>query len=355
MKIGIILPRTQTGEYRYGKYLVGKLGCEGIKVKVLNDKIPLISGSPTVKMIFGSLLFVKYLKNEDIEVVHNIDNLPPYLFLSDKLKKAKKFVVTIHDIAPLILPKIHPIIVRFHFKVLLPILLRNSTRIIVPSHSTKRDLLSYFTIDPTKIAVIPMGIDTSRFYPVNEADKVKGKYNVNYPFILYVGTENPRKNLERLVIAYNKISPKIPHKLVLAGPIKRKTLIKILKRYNLSKDLLKRIILLGYVPDEDLPVLYTLADLFVYPSLYEGFGFPPLEAMACGTPVITSNVSSIPEVVGKAAVLVNPINSDEVATSILQSLEDVKLRRKLSYLGRKQVRKYTWESTANKTRKIYEG
>ena len=353
MEIGIILPRTRTGEYRYGKYLMEELKHKGINIKVLNNEIPLMSGSPTIKMIFGSLFLAEYLKKEKINVVHNIDNLPPYLFVFNKFARRVKLVVTVHDIAPVVLSKIHSIIMKFHFKVLLPVLLKNSTHIIVPSHSTKRDLLEYLISDSLKIVVIHMGIDTSKFYPRKSTNKIKQKYDINYPFILYAGTENPRKNLERLIIAYNKISHEIPHRLVLVGPITQKTIIKILEKHNIPKDILKRITLLGYLPDEDLPYLYTLADVFVYPSLYEGFGFPPLEAMACGTPVVTSNVSSIPEVVGKAAVLVNPLNTDGIAFGILRILEDKKLRRKLVQLGRKYVKKYSWKKTADKTEKIY--
>ncbi len=353
MKIGIILPRTQTGEYRYGNYLIGELNRKGIDIEVLNNEIPLIGGSPTIKMIFGSLFLARYLKKEKINVVHNIDNLPPYLFVSNKFKRKVKLIVTVHDIAPVVLSKIHSIIMNFHFKVPLPVLLKNSTHIIVPSHSTKRDLLEYLISDSSKIVVIPMGIDTSKFYPRKSTNKIKQKYDINYPLILYAGTENPRKNLERLIIAYNKISHEIPHRLVLVGPITQKTIIKILRKHNIPKDILKRITLLGYLPDEELPYLYTLADVFVYPSLYEGFGFPPLEAMACGTPVVTSNISSIPEVVGKAAVLVNPLNTDEIAFGILRILEDRKLRKRLVHFGRRYVKKYSWKKTADKTEKVY--
>jgi glycosyltransferase involved in cell wall biosynthesis len=355
MKVGIILPRTKTGEYRYGINIIKGLRQNNIDVIILNEFVPFITGSPTIKLILGSLTLKLYLKKEKLDVIHNIDNLPPYLFLSKNINDTK-FIVTIHDIAPLILPKPSSFIMKFHFKILLPLLLKKSDFIITPSDSTKTDLINILNIDNSKIFVTHLGVNKSDF----TCKKVKGikeilksKYGIDFPFILYVGGSDSRKNLERLIIAYINLQGKIPHKLILVGPIKKEKIMKIFKNNKISKTHFDNIKILGFIPNQYMPYIYSMADLFVYPSLYEGFGLPILEAIICEKIVVTSNVSSIPEIVGKAAILVNPLSVKEIAQGILRGIEDEKLRTSLIYEGRNLIKKYNWENTVKKTEQIY--
>ena len=302
MKIKIIPPRTKTGEGQYADHLINGLIDSGFDVEILNDKI---FSRPIVKMFFGSLFLKGILKDEQEFILHNMDNLGPFLIRHNKLK----CIQNIFDIAPVILPQIHSHKMRFDFKVLLPRLISNSDSIIVPSISTKNDLTSRFNIDEKKINVVPLGVDNSFFSPKIPKKDILNKYGINNEYLIYVGTDNPRKNLKNLILAFLEIYHYIPHDLVLIGPISLKKIIKVIKENNsvYSKKMLDRIVITGYVDYQDLPVLYSAASVFVFPSLYEGFGLPPLEAMACGTPVITANNSSLKEVVDDVGLLLNPL------------------------------------------------
>ena len=229
-------------------------------------------------------------------------------------------------------------------------------RIIAISENTKKDLIKLYKILPEKIKVIHLAADEI-YRPINDSNALASslqKYDLPNKFILFVGTLEPRKNLNRLIQAYRMLKERggLEHKLVIVG---RKgwlyeEIFKIVKNLGLSRE----IIFTGYVPEEVLVLLYNISDLFVYPSLYEGFGLPPLEAMSCGTPVITSNISSLPEVVGDAAILVNPYNVEEIAEAIERVLSDEKLQQRLRRKGLERAKFFSWEKTAKETIKVYE-
>ncbi len=230
--------------------------------------------------------------------------------------------------------------------------LRNSQKIVTVSNSTKQDVIRYFKISSQKISVIYHGSPQGTQLASNP-EKILTKYNLPNNFILFIGTLEPRKNLVRLIEAYHLLNQK--------SKIKNQKLVIVGKKgwfyqeiFNKVKELKleNEIIFTGYVPDEDLPYLYKAATCFVYPSLYEGFGLPPLEAMACGCPVITSNLSSLPEVVGEAAILVNPYNIDEITAALEKILTDESLRQNLKERGFKQAQKFSWQKTALKILKI---
>lgn len=240
------------------------------------------------------------------------------------------------------------------YKFLFPRTLKTADRIIAVSNSTKRDLINYFNIPEEKIKVILEAAD-EKFKLLNkeEINEVKQKYNLNFPFILYVGTLEARKNIPTLIKAFYKIKKKnIEHKLVIAGKKgwKYKEIFETIDKLDLQND----VVFTGYVSDEDLPALYNAADLFVYPSIYEGFGLPPLEAMACGTPVITSNTSSLPEVVGDAGIMVDPCDVDGLTQTMCDVLTNDGLREDMIKKGLERAKMFTWEKCARETLKVYE-
>jgi glycosyltransferase involved in cell wall biosynthesis len=282
-------------------------------------------------------------------VIHITEN--PTIFL--KLKNCKK-ITTIHDIMPYIFQKNYHLALRCTHKFITPLTLKTSDKIISVSQHTKNDLIKYFKIPEDKIKVIYEAANEN-YKPLkeNEMNKIKQKYNLNYPFILYVGGLAPNKNVERLIKALYKLKKQgIKHKLIITG-VKRykyKSIFETIDKLNLQKD----VIFTGYVPDEDLPALYNAADLFVYPSLYEGFGLPPLEAMQCGTPVITSNTSSLPEVVGDAGIMVNPYNVNELANKMYEVLTNDGLKEELSKKGLERAKLFSWKKCAEEHLKVYE-
>jgi glycosyltransferase involved in cell wall biosynthesis len=232
---------------------------------------------------------------------------------------------------------------------------RKALKIIAISENTKKDIMDCFGIEDEKIRVIYLGVDR-QFSPQpdpNEAG-VLSKYNLPSGYILSVGTLEPRKNILRLINAYKMVASSgepVP-KLVIVGGHgwRNEDLGKLVRESGLAD----RVVLVGYVPDEDLPTLYRNATVFVYPSLYEGFGLPPLEAMACGTPVITSNLSSIPEVVGDAGIVIDPYNTTEIARAIASVLNNEELRESLRTSGLVRSRLFNWDKTALETLKLYQ-
>ena len=241
-------------------------------------------------------------------------------------------VTTVHDLVFRKYPETVDPLIRFTQSARLHKIIHNHTHIIADSMSTKEDLIKIYQLNSARIDVIYPGIE-AQFQPVLKQDieRVKIKYKLPDQFVLSVGTQEPRKNLARLQEAMNEL--KIP--LVLVG------------RHGWGAHTQT----LGYVPDEDLPALYSAARVFAYPSLYEGFGFPVLEAMACGTPVVTSNVSSLPEIAGGAAILVDPTDPLQIADGIKQALTD---RQQLIKLGIAQAKRFSWANTAQQVLEVYE-
>lgn len=232
--------------------------------------------------------------------------------------------------------------------------IERADKIIAISHFTKRELLElYPNIPEEKIVVTWLGVH-SRFKVVDESAKtlVKAKYKLEKPFILSVSTIEPRKNLKTLIRAFAQIRDRIDHDLVLTGAYgwKSKDLYELISELKLND----RIKFPGFVDVEELPAIYNLADLFVYPSLYEGFGLPPLEAMACGCPVITTNVASLPEVVGDAAETLDPLDVEVLAFSMEKLLHDVENRKIFIDKGLQRIKRFTWEKCATETVKVYD-
>ncbi|MBU1626158.1 glycosyltransferase, partial [bacterium] len=300
--------------------------------------------------LWHNLILPRQLKHELLDLVH-------FTSPTGSLKKVKDtiYINTIYDLTPILHPETHGKIMILHYKYILPRILKRSDAIITVSYNTKKDLIKYYNIPEEKIKVIYLGVDEI-FRPLENKEQLiiqlKNKFNISSPYLLYVGMIEPRKNLIRLIHAYEILRKEgYPHSLVIVGAIgwKYKEIFQLVD----SLDLHQHIIFTGFVELEDLVNIYNCAEIFVYPSLYEGFGLPPLEAMSCGTPVVTSKTSSIPEVVGDSALLIDPYSIESIARGVAKVLCDSKLREKLSRMGITRAKEFNWQKTAEITSKTY--
>lgn len=226
--------------------------------------------------------------------------------------------------------------------------IRRAAHIIAVSQSTKNDLIKYLKIPYDRISVIYNGVDHSVFKPHDTKHHDKS-------YILYVGSERPRKNLGRLFEAFAKLAKEFQKlKLVKVGVCGRseKYRTNTLRQLE-SLGITEKVVFVDYIAEVDLVHYYSSAVLLAHPSLYEGFGLPPLEAMACGCPVVTSNTSSLPEVVGKAGIMVNPYDTDSLAQAMKRVLIDEKLRNDMVRKGLEQSKKFSWEKTVKQTLAVY--
>lgn len=296
---------------------------------------------------FQQNYFPNDLKRENIDIYHVPQN---GIGLNTSINCKK--IITVHDLIPYTMPKTvgRGYLLKFLREV--PELIQNVDGIITVSNYSKKDILKFFPIDEDKIFVTPLAANS--IYKTLDKEMclnyLKKKYNITTPFILYIGGFSSRKNVTSLINSFIKISPQFDkdYSLVIVG--KRKDLGEALnnKFVNYSK-----IVFTGFVPTEDLPIFYNGCKVFVYPSLYEGFGLPPLEAMSCGAPVITSNLTSIPEVVCDSGILINPYDETELTNSIEKILSDNALRESLIKKGLLQASKFSWHKTAQSTLNAY--
>lgn len=264
-------------------------------------------------------------------------------------------VVTVHDLIYYLHPEACPgraahIYARFMFDVVV----KRATRIITVSEFSKKEIVESLGVDPRKISVIHNGV-SGLYRPVQDTERiaqVRDRYGITGDYIFYAGNHQPRKNLSRLISAFSALKNGRDCRLVLTGMVepRRAELYDSVKGMGLSG----RVLFIGAVPEEDLPALYSSALLFAFPSLLEGFGLPPLEAFACGTPVVASNASSIPEVVGDAALTFDPLDTGAMATAIDRVLSSADLRREMREKGFARAGRFTWEATAGKTLNVYE-
>lgn len=240
-----------------------------------------------------------------------------------------------------------------YFRAAVSILTSRAARIAALSENTKQDILSFLSIPEENIEVVYPGVpEEFRPLPSHEGERVRDRYQLPNPFILFVGSFHPRKNLTGLLDAFEGVADQLPHDLVIIGA-NRWNSEAIRKRIQ-GSPVAQRIRVIGLVPRSDLPLFYNESDLFVFPSLYEGFGFPVLEALACGCPTITTNVSSLPEVAGNAALLVSPGSTEDLSNAIYQVLTSAQLRVTLRRLALEQAQRFSWITTAEKTLKLLE-
>ncbi|HWQ92949.1 MAG TPA: glycosyltransferase family 1 protein [Clostridia bacterium] len=267
-------------------------------------------------------------------------------------------VATIHDLAAFHVHKKYDWKRMLYGRVAVRYLARRQHAIIAISRNTARDIQHFFKLPPDRIAIVHNGIDHGRFFPGCRADareQVRLRHRLAKPYALYVARlEHPAKNHLRLITAFEqfKDSSRLPWQLVLAGSDWHGAdeIHRAINRSHWSRDILP----LGFVPDDQLPDLYRAAEVFVYPSLYEGFGMPPLEAMACDCPVISSGQGSLAEVLGEAAWIIQPQDPSAIAESLCAIASDEKLAARLRQAGRAQARQFDWARTAAQTLKTYE-
>jgi len=266
------------------------------------------------------------------------------------------FVVTIHDCIHLRFPEYLPNRAAYYYaRTVMSSSARRARRVLTVSRASKQDILHFLKIPAEKIEVIYNALDERLAAAPSAEDvaRVEQRFQLTEPFVLYAGNIKPHKNLGRLIEAFSLLRQRGAGetKLLIIGDevSKYQNLRRLVHRYQLHQ----YVRFLGFVPDETLAVLYRLASVFVFPSLYEGFGLPPLEAMAAGTPVITSNVSSLPEVVGDAALLINPLDPSAIAGAMARVLEDRALRADLIRRGFERVKSFSWQEAAARTHAAY--
>lgn len=314
------------------------------------------------------LAFPIVLKKTGARIYHiPLDQVPALM--------VRPYVVTVHDLSAVLYegkPGWRAQLARHRVRRALA----RAARVIAVSQATRRDVVELLGIDPRKIRQIynapdprflaqevigadarAAGPDAARLYRA----RILERYQIHYPFILYVGNIRPQKNIPRLIEAFahltqgrDKITDhpayKDLHLIIIGDEIHRHPAVRLAVMHSRVD---QRVRFLGFVPIDTLRVFYQSAAVFAFPSLYEGFGLPPLEAMAAGTPVVTSNVSSLPEVVGDAAVIVNPENVFDIARGLREALVEEELRRRLIEKGYRQVRRFSWERTASEVLEVY--
>jgi glycosyltransferase involved in cell wall biosynthesis len=264
-------------------------------------------------------------------------------------------VVTIHDLSLYAQAETHERKNVQRGKRRIPVMARRADMIIAPSEATKREIIQYLRIPAERIRVVYEAA-REKMKPLLAADcaPVLQKYGIEPPYLLYTGTIEPRKNLLKLIRAYNELLHATEHRphLVLCGG--RGWLDEEVFELVAQLKLQPQVKFTGYVPDEDLPALYSACELFVYPSLYEGFGLPPLEAMACGAAVVASNTSSLPEVIGEAGRLVDPQDANALAQTISHLLDDPVQLAHYRRAGLHRAHLFSWERAAHETQAVYD-
>lgn len=371
MKIGLLiygLDRPMTGISRYTYELVHALSAlpDGPEIVLLaagylgplasQEKFSVIPlpGCHLLPALLtlGNVLLPYLASRLELDLIHDPSGTAPFLFGSGRAK----VVVTIHDVFALSIPGYSSHLDNLIYQYWLPRLLpRRVDKIITVSQVSRQDIEHYLHIPTRRIQVIPYGIhDRFQLMP---RDKVRAhlhqRFGLDGSYLLYVGALTRRKNIERALQAYAQIALDFNDlRFVLVGPrIWQGTPIEAVIAEHKLQD---KVLMTGPLQDDDLPVLYNGASVFVFPSLYEGFGMPPVEAMACGAPVITSNTSSLPEVVGEAALKVDPYNVTAIADAIRRILNDPDLAADLRRRGPAHAQQYTWENTALQTFTLYQ-
>ena len=303
----------------------------------------------------------QYSVAEQLSIPINVGRTAPHVFHTPHyvlpVLTPCRSIVTIHDCIHLLFPEyLRNRMAHVYARAMLWTAVHRASRVLTVSEASKKDILRFFHVPEQRVTVIHNAID-ERFYndpPEEEIVRVRERYQLHDRFLMYAGNVKPHKNLERLIDAFVVLrqSGFNDLKLLITGSeISRyATLRRAVHRYNLHK----HVRFLGFQSETTLAALYRLADVFVFPSLYEGFGLPPLEAMASGTPVVVSNVSSLPEVVGDAGIQVNPYDADAIADGIRQVLTNSTLREELTARGLARARAFSWQESITRVRQIYQ-
>lgn len=334
--------------HRYTLYVTKQAAVERFK-----DRWPHIlvrETWPHTPFVRIPVTLVRELRRRPVDLLHVQYTAPPFT--------PCPVVATIHDLSFEHLPATFKRRSWMQLRLTVRRTAREAAHLIVPSEYTRRDICETYGIAPARVSVVPLAA-ASCYAPVADAkeiERVRNIYGISGDYILAVGSIQPRKNLARLIEAYADLRRQRPHdklpRLVLVG--KRAWLYEETLRAVAACGIAAQTIFTGYVPESDLPALYTGALCFVYPSYFEGFGLPPLEAMSCGTPVITGDRTSLPEVVGDAGLLVNPFDTQALAQALARLIDDESLRATLGDRGLRRAAQFNWRDNARQTLAVYE-
>jgi glycosyltransferase involved in cell wall biosynthesis len=371
MRIGLILyglDRPLSGISRYSLELVLALD----RLAPRHDVILLSAGEPgplvgqvrfrqeplagcrllPALVTLGSLSIPRRARQLGLDLVHDLTGVSPFGLGAG----GSKMVATVHDVFAWSFPGTSTLADTFIYRYWLPRIISRVDAVITDSQVSRSDIEKYLMPGRHNISIIPLGVNpVYRQLPREQTLSIVRKHVLTSAYILFVGSVEKRKNLGRLLRAYAQLAERGEQRSLVVVGASRGRLANAsgLRRILNDHDLEHKVIFTGYVPEADLPALYNGADLFVFPSLYEGFGLPPLEAMACGTPVVTSNASSLPEVVGDAAITVDPYDVDALTSAMRRVLADPCLRDELRQKGLARASEFTWERTARQTLAVY--
>jgi len=304
--------------------------------------------NPAVRLVWEQVVFPFLVRKNKLDILHSLHYTKP-IFLPCAS------VVTFHDMTFFLFPQLHTQAKRILFPLFIRISVRQADALIAVSEGTRQDSIRLLNLPPQKIYTTPLGA-SQEYQKITDPvllEDMRRKYKLPTGFFLYTGLVEPRKNLPMLIRAYASLLDQgIKEKLVIVGRVgwMSDEIFKLADRLGLDK----KVVFTGYIDQNDLPAIYNLASVFVYPTLYEGFGLPVLEAMACGTPVITSAVSSLPEIVGNAGVLLPPADEEALSSAMFRLMSDPVERKRLASLGLARAAQFTWQNTALETSKIYQ-
>lgn len=329
------------------------LFCSGEKEEAFNkDNTKIIMSSKKHQHFFEDYYIPLYANKESIDLYHVPQNGIGLNEKGDFLK-----IVTIHDLIPYVLPETVGKNYLKNFLKDMPTIINNADGILTVSEYSKKDILKFFPSFPSERIIVTSLAANKSFKPLDKKncrEEMKNRFNITNPFVLYLGGFSLRKNVKLLIDVFNNIFSSLNGEfdLVIAGSLRDEGLK--LKEYTNNLEGKNHIKFIGFVEDEFLPTLYNASELFVYPSLYEGFGLPPLEAMNCKTPIISTNITSIPEVVKNSYTLIEPNNKHDLENRLVTLLNNDRLRYALGNEGFENSKNFTWEKTAMKTLNAYE-
>ncbi len=306
---------------------------------------PNLIGKRYGRVFYENTRLPTYLSKNNYTLFHSPNYVLPYFITTPS-------VLTVHDVLAIERPRLCQDSSVVYHKLLMGRSIRKAAKIIAVSNTVKQDILRHFNVPEAKIQVIYNGV--SAIFKKTLDPLLLRKYSLPENYVLFTGNIEPKKNLERLIRAFHilKKDTSIPHKLVITGKKgwKYNGVFKTVEELVCGNE----IIFTGYVPESDLPALFSMASLFAFPSLYEGFGIPPLEAMACEVPVLVSNKGALPEVTGGKCLQVNPYNVEDIAMGMYKLLTNHQLRERTILEGKGWANQFTWKEAASKTIKLFE-
>lgn len=364
MRIGIDISRiattTRTGTEHYTYEVLAAIARRDtvnaytLYCNQLPARLPPLGANMAVRCISLPRLWTHLrLSGEVIRYPPDVLFIPAHVLpLGAPLVRRMRTVVTIHDLGYLRYPEAHTRAQRLYLQLSTVWSARAASHLIAVSAATRDDLVSLIGVAPSRITIIHHGVAQRFRRPVDSAARARMIVGGDEPYFLYVGTVQPRKNLIRLIDAFARASAQLGSAPILVIAGKRGWLSERIAQRAAELGIVERVRFIGYVADDDLPALYHESLAFIFPSLYEGFGMPVLEAMACGAPVLASNTSSLPEVAGCAALLVDPRDTGAIAEGMVRLACDHALREELRQRGYQRAAQFTWDRCADETLRV---